>query len=509
MAAVSTRLLATINQPVVNYRIAIVADRLPVSLDPLVDATDPAVAAMSSLTYRGLLRLNDTAYPVPDLAASMTTSLDGLTYTLPLRSGLRWSDGRALTVNDALATIDWVQSPGFPDSTMANAWSGVDATVSGEALILSLRTPRASFPVTLSELPVLPLGALTHSAIAKLAAQATTALPTSGPYEVVGSTAGAITLVANPYADPRPHLARIQVQPMGSFAAAAAAFAGRSVDAVLATTPDQRAQLLRRPGSTAHDVTTFGFVDLIFNERLPGLSDPVVRTAVNEAIDRALIIGGPLAGFGVAQYGPLSAGILWLGTVAGGSLPNLQAASTALDADGWVPGPTGDRSRDGVALKFTLTVPDAAPLPEVASAVADQLDVLGIATTVSVVPSSQFLSRVLLSTRFQLAIASWDNGADPDVSSYWRSTSTPPTGFNVSGAPADPFLDQDLDALATVSDTTQRTAAAVRVAGDLAEDVPAVFLYAPEESLVVSRSLSPAVVTDVGNPFGDAAAWRL
>lgn len=488
---------------------ALVADRLPLSLNPLVDATDPAVAAMSPLLYRSLLRLNDTGYPIPDLAAGMTISLDGLTYTLPLRSGLPWSDGHALTVNDALATIDWVQSRGFPDSTMANSWNRVDATVSAGSLVLTLSIPRASFPVTLSELPILPLGDLTSSAIARLASESTTALPTSGPYEVAGTTARAITLSANPYADPRPHMARVQVEPMGSFAAAAAAFATRSVDAVLATTPAQQAQLLRRSGSVAHDVTTFGYVDLIFNERCPGLSDPVVRAAVNQAINRAQIISGPLDGLAVAQYGPFPAGILWLGKVAGNALPDFQAASAALDADGWVLGPTGERSRDGISLNFTLSVPDVAPLPEVASGVVAQLKSLGIATAVLLVPDGQFLSGVLLSEQFQLAIASWDNGADPDVSSYWLSTATPPTGFNVSGAPADAFLDQDLTTVATVSGMSQRTAAAGRVSVDVAEDVPAVFLYAPAEGLVVSKTLSPAVITDAGNPFADAAAWRL
>ncbi len=509
LAAVSSRIIGDLMQPTADYRVALVTDRLPLSLDPLVDATDPAVAAMSPLLYRSLLHLNATASPVPDLAAALTTSLDGLTYRLTLRSGLHWSDGTALTLQDALATIGWVQSRGFPDTSLASAWNGVDATASGATLTLSLATPRASFPVTLSQLPILPLGTLTHAAIARLASEAGTALATSGPYEVAGTNVGGITLVSNPYADPRPQLDRVEVVPMGTFAAAAAAFAARSVDAVLATTPAERAQLLHRSGSVADDVTTFGFVDLIFNERVQGLSDPVVRSAVNEAIDRSQIVSGPLEGLGVPQYGPIPAGVLWLAKATASALPNAQAAGAALTADGWVSGPDGDRGRNGVALSFSLSVPDVAPLPQVATGVASQLDALGIATTVAVVPSGQFLSGVLLAEAFQLAIASWDNGADPDVSSYWLSTATPPTGFNVSGGPIDAFLDQDLTALATAGSLSQRTAAAARVANDLATDVPAVFLYAPQESLVVSRTLSKAVVTEVGDPFGDAASWKL
>jgi hypothetical protein len=40
------------------------------------------------------------------------------------------------------------------------------------------------------------------------------------------------------------------------------------------------------------------------------------------------------------------------------------------------------------------------------------------------------------------------------------------------------------------------------------QDVPAVFLYAPAEGLVVnSKSLSNVLVPTAGNPFSQAAVW--
>jgi hypothetical protein len=41
------------------------------------------------------------------------------------------------------------------------------------------------------------------------------------------------------------------------------------------------------------------------------------------------------------------------------------------------------------------------------------------------------------------------------------------------------------------------------------QDAPAVFLYAPAQSLVVdSRSLSKVVVPTAGDPFSQAAVWE-
>ncbi|MGO8687936.1 MAG: ABC transporter substrate-binding protein [Candidatus Dormibacteria bacterium] len=496
--------------PAPAYRAALLTDQLPVSVNPLIDSEDPAVSAMTPLLYRSLLRLDATAFPVPDLASSLSVSSDGLDYTLPLRSGLHWSDGKPITAGDALATIQWVQSRGFPDAAYASAWAGVAASASGSSLVLTVAAPRAALATDLAELPILPLAGMTPAQVGGLATDPATPLPSSGPYEVVNQRSGLITLTANPHAATPPHLGRIEIQAVTSFSTAAQAFQAGTVEAVLATTPAQRAQLLRRHGATARDVLTFGFVDLIFNEKSAGLDDPAVRRAIADTVDRGTIVSGPVGGLGAAQYGPYPAGILWLQDQQPALTPDDAAANAGLDDAGWLMAPDGTRAGgSGVRLSFTLSVPDAAPLPAVAQMVAAQLDAVGISMTVDVVPAAGFLSGVLLPGRFQMAIASWDAGADPDLSAFWGSTSTPPHGYNVSGATADPFLDQDLATVAAVSGQAARTAAAGQVVEVMAEDLPAVFLYGPGQSLVVeSSALSNVVVPAAGDPFADAAVWR-
>ena len=495
--------------PAPAYRAAIVTGQLPVSVDPLIDSQDPAVAAMTPLLYRCLLQLNSTAYPVPDLASAYSVSTDGLDYTLTLRSGLRWSNGSPITASDVLATIQWVQSSAFPDASLTRSWAGVAASATGSSLVLTVATPRASLAASLTELPILPLGGMSAARIAGLAADPSTPLPTSGPYQVASQRAGLITLTANPHAATPPRLGRIAIQAVTSFSTAAQDFQAGSVQAVLATTPAQEVQLMRRHGAVARDVLTFGFVDLLFNEQTPGLDAPVVRHAIADTIDRDAIVSGPLDGLGAGQYGPIPAGILWLQDQEPALPANPAAAASGLDDAGWLTQPDGTRGDGGVLLHYTLSVPDAAPLPEVADMVADQLDAVGISVTVQVTPSAGFLDGVLLSGEFQMAIASWNAGPDPDLTAFWGSTSTPPNGYNVSDGPADPFLDQDLSTLASVSGQSSRTAAAGQVVQVIEQDLPAVFLYGPAESLVVEGSaLSNVVVPTSGQPFADAAAWQ-
>ena len=57
----------------------------------------------TNLMWRGLLIADSTLTKTsPDLAEKVEISDDGLTYTITLKEGLKWSDGEALTVDDVL-----------------------------------------------------------------------------------------------------------------------------------------------------------------------------------------------------------------------------------------------------------------------------------------------------------------------------------------------------------------------------------------------------------------------
>jgi ABC-type transport system substrate-binding protein len=147
----------------------------------------------------------------------------------------------------------------------------------------------------------------------------------------------------------------------------------------------------------------------------------------------------------------------------------------------------------------------------VAGALAKQLGAIGVGAIVSVVPPQSFEPSVLMPQAFDMVVADWDNGPDPDVSSFWRSNATPPHGFNVSGGPTDPFLDRALDSLATVNDVRLRRAAATQVDARLAEDTPAVFLYAPRISFAISGDFAGINLPPVGTSaarWSAVAVWR-
>lgn len=514
LAATALGIAASVRFGVVggpDYREALVVGTVPFSLNPLIGTQDRAVHDIGHLLYRSLLRLDATAYPRPDLAQSYSVSSDGLTYTAVLAPRQRWSSGAVITPLDVVATMAFVQSSPVVDRSVAALVQGVKVSATGSTIRFTLPAPRASFAAALTQLPVLPLGSAKPAQVAADAAHPNVPLATSGEYRVTKTDDRSIALEANPFASPRAHLARVEFDLYTSFSAAAAAFTGGGSDALLATTPAQRAKLAQRSGSHAHPITTFQFVDLLFNERIPGLDDPVVRHAVATTVDRTALVRGALeTDAGTPQVGAITRGLPWVGGAAPPPAASPATAAAALQQDGWTTGPQGMRVRGSTALDYLLTVPQVDPLPTVASEVARQLGTIGIRVRVAPVPAAQFMTPDLTQHDFQLALGDWDNGPDPDVSVFWRSNATPPQGFNVSGAPADPFLDQSLDVLASDTDPQARVAAATAVSRDLAADVPATFLYTPELTYLVHGSMSMTIPAAGGSAarFDAIASWH-
>ncbi len=82
------------------------SDTLRLNLASEPDYLDPALnssvdgACLAANSFSGLYTYDSEGKPVPACAESYEVSEDGLTYTVKLKEGLKWSDGSDLTAND-------------------------------------------------------------------------------------------------------------------------------------------------------------------------------------------------------------------------------------------------------------------------------------------------------------------------------------------------------------------------------------------------------------------------
>lgn len=93
----------------------------PKTFNPF-NCKDNTSQIMSSIMYDGLLTTDPiNGKPIPKLAKSYSISPDGKTYTLKLRKGIKWTDGKPITADDVVFTWDDIIFAGFGDTSVRDS----------------------------------------------------------------------------------------------------------------------------------------------------------------------------------------------------------------------------------------------------------------------------------------------------------------------------------------------------------------------------------------------------
>ena len=110
---------------------------------------------LTSLIYAGLTKRNEYGDYTPDMAESITVSEDGLEYNVILKSNAKFHNGKRVTSDDILYTINLVQNPRIKSPQFIK-WEGVRVEkVTATELRFFLKKPYPLFNEVLS-LGILP-----------------------------------------------------------------------------------------------------------------------------------------------------------------------------------------------------------------------------------------------------------------------------------------------------------------------------------------------------------------
>jgi len=180
--------------------------------------------------FRALFKANpDLATVKPDLASGYKVSKDGKTVTITLKSGLKWSDGVAITTDDVVwsmntvlraalvnanygTTFKQIEGGAAVNATNTTTISGLSAK--GNDITISLISPLNTLIPILGQFMILPKHSLVDADPLKLATNAFWKNPVvSGPYKIgTFSQGNFITLVPNDkYEGPAPKISEINI----------------------------------------------------------------------------------------------------------------------------------------------------------------------------------------------------------------------------------------------------------------------------------------------------------
>ncbi len=117
----------------------------PRFINPVYGETNDIDRSLIDLVYSGLMKYDSQGKIVKDLADSYTISNDGKTYNFQLKKNVLWHDGKRLTADDIVFTIQTIQSSDYKSPLRAN-WIDVDVQKTSDlSLQFNLKAPYNSF----------------------------------------------------------------------------------------------------------------------------------------------------------------------------------------------------------------------------------------------------------------------------------------------------------------------------------------------------------------------------
>lgn len=458
----------------------------PRFINPVLAASSSIDTDISKVVYAQLLKFDKDLNLVPDLAESLpTVSEDQKTYTLKLKPGLLWQDGKPLRSDDVLFTIQTIQNAEFESPLSAN-WNRVEVKkIDDLTLSFNLREISASFILnfTLGILPQHIWGELepNNFRLSDLHLKPVG----SGPFVVKeirktsDGTIRSISLEANEnYHAGRPYLDSLVFKFLEDSAALIAAYQAREIDSLGYLPFDRKTFVEATEKFNQYEINLPQYQAVFFNlQKTNVLRDKAVRQALWLATDREEIIDQVYLGFGEPAYGPILIGNLGYDSeIETRTHFNLTEAADILDRGKWVlDEATGIRVKDETPLEFNLTTNNFVLNVKTAQIIKKQWEQVGAKINLIVVSPAELQQQHIRLRDFDALLFAQNTGADPDPFAFWHSTQVKSPGLNISGF-RNGTADQLLTSSRQTNDINVRAANYQKFQEIIIDEIPAVFL---------------------------------
>ena len=436
------------------------------TLDPRL-YQDTSAFAVDSLLFDGLVSIDNSLTPIPDLATSWKP-VNPTTWVFHLRQGVKFSNGQPFTAKDVVYTYTTLIDPRLnsPQRQLYTPIKSV-AALNPSTVQFNLLYPYAPLLSYLS-MGIVPAGSPNNATFA-------THPIGTGPYVLhAWQRNDKIDLTRNPvYYGTPPYLNEIVFYVMPDNTAQVTALKSHSLDLITSPLPPQDVVSLRQDHNVnIQEETGDGILYLPLNVRDPVLSDLHVRQAINLLVDRRAIAQQFFHSIDQAAATSLLPGTWAYDTSVQIPTADSQQAARILAQDGWKKDGNGVLAKNGHELSLTLSTYNDPNRVEILTYLQNVLQQAGMKANVVQTDWPTFLGNVQ-AHRFQIGIIGALNLYDPDRGMYQGFTTT---GTNNWSGYSNPTVDHLLQQARQESDRAKRKALYVRAWTILNHDLPWIML---------------------------------
>jgi peptide/nickel transport system substrate-binding protein len=265
------------------------------SLNPAETFENSAIRALSQI-IEPLFKADPEGKIEPWLAAGLETSADQLTTTVHLKPGVRFSDGRPLTAKDVVFSLEIVRkSPSW--SFLFELVSSIKAS-SPSTVVITTKKPMPALEATLSHFATGIIPADYGGASKKAFDEEPIG---TGPFAVSTWVKGkALTLVRNPHywQKGRPYADKLVFNNVPEDTSRESQLRSGQLDIVEGPTWAQIPEVESNPELHLETFAEGLTNSLVVNTKVAPFDDPLVREAIDLAIDREAIVKAALGGHG-------------------------------------------------------------------------------------------------------------------------------------------------------------------------------------------------------------------
>lgn len=498
----------------------------PRFINPALSQINDTDRDISRLIYSGLMKYNKEGKLLEDLAESYVIEENKI-YKFKLKEGVLWHDGQPLTADDVVFTIKLIQDPKYASPIRQN-WQGVVVEKEDEkTVVFKLTNPYSPF-LENTTIGILPKHVWENSPPESFPHADANLQPVgSGPYkfekyqkDATGVIKSYNLIVNESYYGKVPNVETITFKFFDSEDEALRALKNGEVTAMSFVSGFNNKEVENLLNFNTHSFSLPRYFAVFFNySKSKPLSDREVRKALEYATNRDQIINSASGGKGLASYGPIIRELL-------GYNPQIEEkykfspdeAKKILDNAKWI-----DSDEDGIRekrlgndteptkLEIKLITVQWPELEKVMQALRDQWKEVGVAVNIEAYSLGEIQQEFIRPREYEAIVFGQVVGIDPDPFSFWHSSQKKDPGLNLS-LYENKTVDKLLEEARQTLDSQSRAEKYVLFQEQIAEDIPAIFLYSPTYLYPVAKNINGIKEGKIADPswrFADIEDWYM